>query len=80
MHGNNFRLTITLLMLFKDVRNKQKVMVVGELTMLLQRIRVWSSRSNIMILLTRVFLLVVTLQRTSNVTGIMAVGTTKWLQ
>lgn len=22
MHGNNFRLTITLLMLFKDVRNK----------------------------------------------------------
>lgn len=55
-------------------------MVVGELTVLLQRMRVWSSRSNIMILLSRVFLLVVPLQGTSNVTGIMAVGTAKWLQ
>lgn len=54
--------------------------MVEELTVLLQRIGVWSSRSNIMILLTRVFLLVVPLERTSNVAGIMAVGTAKWLQ
>lgn len=51
-----------------------------ERTLLHQIVRAWQSRSGVLIFLIGVFHVVVSLQSSSNVTGIVAVSTTKWLQ